>query len=159
MKTDGTNILLLTISALWSSSRWREVSHQVVVIDRFHCILCCSTVTDAEQKSEFVFTKDNPCLALTGELWGVYCEYFGENWPRYNGTALYMRLGVFSPPIALPMIVRKSILFVIIINQSKIRIIGHYLGLCHETMVCALCLGVFFPFRWWSDTILLQSKI
>ena len=26
--------------------------------------------------------------ALTGELWGVYCEDFRENWPRYNGTVL-----------------------------------------------------------------------
>ena len=24
-----------------------------------------------------------------GELWGVYCGYFGENWQRYSGTALY----------------------------------------------------------------------
>ena len=28
-------------------------------------------------------------LALTGVLWGVFCEYVWENWPRYNGTALY----------------------------------------------------------------------
>ena len=48
MKTEYTNLLLLTISAFWSSSRWprpprwapegREVSNYVVVIDRFHCI-------------------------------------------------------------------------------------------------------------------------
>ena len=41
MKNEGTNLLLLTMSAFWSSSRWapegREVSHYVVVIDRFHC--------------------------------------------------------------------------------------------------------------------------
>ena len=43
MKTEGTNLLLLTISAFWGSSRsrWapegREVSHYVVVIDRFQC--------------------------------------------------------------------------------------------------------------------------
>ena len=23
-------------------------------------------------------------------LWGVFCEGVGENWPRYNGTALYV---------------------------------------------------------------------
>ena len=28
--------------------------------------------------------------ALTGELWAVYCEYFGEFWPHFNGTALYL---------------------------------------------------------------------
>ena len=24
-----------------------------------------------------------------GKPWGVFCEYLWENWPRYNGTALY----------------------------------------------------------------------
>ena len=33
---------------------------------------------------------DSPYLALTGKLWGAYCEDFGENWQRYNGTALYL---------------------------------------------------------------------
>ena len=33
-------------------------------------------------------TADTPYLALTGKLWGVYCEDFREKWPRYNGTAL-----------------------------------------------------------------------
>ena len=33
-------------------------------------------------------TKDIPYLVLTGELWGVFCENFQENWPFYNGTAL-----------------------------------------------------------------------
>ena len=31
----------------------------------------------------------HPYLALTGELWGVYCEHIGANWPPYNGIALY----------------------------------------------------------------------
>ena len=43
----------------------------------------------AERKSDFKHTPDTPYLALTGELWGVYCEDLGENWPRYNGTELY----------------------------------------------------------------------
>ena len=45
---------------------------------------------EVEYKSEFVSAKDTPYLALTGELWGVFCEDFGENWPCYNGTALYL---------------------------------------------------------------------
>ena len=49
-------------------------------------------MTNAEHKSEFVFTKDTPYLALTGELWGVYHEIFGEKSPRYNCTALYIFL-------------------------------------------------------------------
>ena len=36
-----------------------------------------------------VFTKDTPYLALTGNIWGVFCKDLGENWPRYNSTALY----------------------------------------------------------------------
>ena len=47
-------------------------------------------MTAVEQKSDTELTRDTPYLALTGELWGVYCEDLGENWPRYNGTALYM---------------------------------------------------------------------
>ena len=27
---------------------------------------------------------------LAGELWGLYYKGFGENWPRYNGTVLYL---------------------------------------------------------------------
>ena len=47
-------------------------------------------------KSEFVVTIDTPYLALTGELWGVYCEGFEGNWPRYNGTALYVPWAQYS---------------------------------------------------------------
>ena len=43
----------------------------------------------AEHKSDFKLTTNIPYLALTGELWGVYCKNLGENWPRYNSTALY----------------------------------------------------------------------
>ena len=46
-------------------------------------------MTVAECISNFNLTTDTPHLALTGELWGVYCEYFGENWLHYNSTALY----------------------------------------------------------------------
>ena len=40
-------------------------------------------------------TKDTPYLALTGELWAVLCEYLWENWPRYNGTAMYQLVDLF----------------------------------------------------------------
>ena len=43
---------------------------------------------EAEDKSVFQLTKDTPYLALTGKVWVVYCDDFGENWPRYNSTAL-----------------------------------------------------------------------
>ena len=56
-----------------------------------HNIAYSTPVTEAEHKSEFEFTAGSPYLALTGELWGVCCEELGENWPRYNGTALYFQ--------------------------------------------------------------------
>ena len=46
-------------------------------------------VTAAERVSDFNLTTDTPHLALKGELWGVYCEEFEENWPCYKGTTLY----------------------------------------------------------------------
>ena len=45
--------------------------------------------TQAEHQSDGESTKDNLHLALMDELWGIFCEYFWESWPRYNGTALY----------------------------------------------------------------------
>ena len=49
-------------------------------------------MSEAKDASEVLFWKDPPSyLALTGELWGVFCEYLVENWPRYNGTALYLK--------------------------------------------------------------------
>ena len=47
-------------------------------------------ITVAESESDVRITTNTPYLALTGELWGVCCEDFGENWRRYNGTALYL---------------------------------------------------------------------
>ena len=38
----------------------------------------------AERKSDLKLTTDTPYLALAAELWGVFCEDSGENWPRYK---------------------------------------------------------------------------
>ena len=48
--------------------------------------------TEAEYQSDAGPTKDTPYLALTGELWDVFCEYLWETWPRYNGATLYKEL-------------------------------------------------------------------
>ena len=37
----------------------------------------------------FELTKDTPYLALSGELWSVFYEYFNRNWPCYKGFVLY----------------------------------------------------------------------
>ena len=36
----------------------------------------------------FELTKDTPYLALSGELWSVFYEYFNRNWPCYKGFLL-----------------------------------------------------------------------
>ena len=43
----------------------------------------------AESESDFRITRETWYLALTGELWGVYCGDLGDNWLRYNSATLY----------------------------------------------------------------------
>ena len=46
----------------------------------------------------FELTKDTPYLALSGELWSVFYEYFNRNWSCYKGFLLYTlctRLAIF----------------------------------------------------------------
>ena len=80
---------------------------------------------------------------------------------RYNSSSVWVRLSIFSQlsiiqnmglcvfslPISFVMIERIYILFLIIIIKSEVWTITHCLGLCHETMVCAVCLSIFF--RMW----------
>ena len=55
-------------------------SSAVIKRSNYHDIIHGTGRTAAELKSDF---------KLTGELWGVYCEDFGEDWPWYNGPTLY----------------------------------------------------------------------
>ena len=60
-----------------------------------------TSITVAERESDFRISTDTSYLALmgklamyiyltlTGELRVVYCDDFGENWLRYNGSTLY----------------------------------------------------------------------
>ena len=59
-----------------------------------HDITYITAVIEWEYKSKFETTNDTPYLALTGKLCGVFCYDFGENWPRYNGTARYYGLNI-----------------------------------------------------------------
>ena len=77
---------------------------------------------------------------------------------RYILSSVWVRLSIFSPlsiiqyvglyvfslPISLVMIEIIYILCLIIIIKSEVWTITHCLGLGHETMVCAVCLFVFF---------------
>ena len=48
--------------------------------------------------SNFELTTDTPYLILTDKLWSVYYENIEENWPRYNGTTLYIVYAIASWP-------------------------------------------------------------
>ena len=48
--------------------------------------------TKAEYQSGAEPAKHTPYLALMGELWLVFREYFGETWLRYNGTTMYVAM-------------------------------------------------------------------
>ena len=39
----------------------------------------------------FELTKDTPYLALSGELWSVFYEYFNRNLSCYKGFLLYTK--------------------------------------------------------------------
>ena len=56
----------------------------------------------------FELTKDTPYLALSGELWSVFYEYFNRNWSCYKGFLLYyddasitFRKGLFNEQFVL----------------------------------------------------------
>ena len=60
----------------------------------------------------------------------------------------YVGLCVFSLPISFVMIERIYILCLIIIIKSEVWTITHCLLLGHETMVCTVCLSIFFFWDW-----------
>ena len=53
----------------------------------YHAITYYTVMTVAESEPDIRIVKH---IAITGELWVVFCEDFRETWPRYNDTALYM---------------------------------------------------------------------
>ena len=62
----------------------------------------------------------------------------------------YVGLCVFSLPTPLVMIEIIYIVCLIITIKSEVWTITHCLGLCHETMVCAVCLSIFLLVMWYS---------
>ena len=56
----------------------------------YHNITQGTVITVAERASDIRITTVTTYLALTGELWGVYCENIWENRLRYNRTTVYL---------------------------------------------------------------------
>ena len=46
----------------------------------------------------FKLIKDTPYLALSGELWSVFNEYFNINWSCYRGFLLYIYIYIHISP-------------------------------------------------------------
>ena len=73
--------------------REQILSGAVITLSHKNDISYGTSVTEELHESELIYKKkiltiDTPYLALTGELWGVYCEDFQEKIPRFNATAL-----------------------------------------------------------------------
>ena len=81
-------------------------------------------------------------------MWCLFCDTKRTNIIRkgiFSQLSIihYMGLCVFSSPISLLMIEIIYTFCLIIIIKSEVWTITHYLGLGHETMVCAVCLSIF----------------
>ena len=69
---------------------------------------------------------------------------------QFSQLSLYSLYGAVRS--AYPIILwwsRECVLYLIIIIKPEVWIINHCLGLGHETMVCAVCLTMFFRSKWW----------
>ena len=102
------------------------------------------------------------CLFFTPSHYHYCANFTWRHWNykmpvRYNLSSVWVRLSIFSQlsimqymglcvfslPISFVMIERMYILSLIIIIKSEVWTITQFLGLGHETMVCAVCLSIF----------------
>ena len=66
--------------------QWRPFIARFIIAN----ILKSSILISLHNMLPFELTKDTPYLALSGELWSVFFEYYNRNWPCYKGFLLYM---------------------------------------------------------------------
>ena len=68
-----------------SHIQWRPFITRFIIAN----ILSSSILISLHNMLPFELTKDTPYLALSGELWSVFYEYFNRNWSCYKGFPLY----------------------------------------------------------------------
>ena len=77
---------------------WERLSHNTVGCRynavHYNTILHTSLQEGRQDINESLDPQKTP-HTLTGELWGVFCEHFGEIWPRYKGIALKFDPGIY----------------------------------------------------------------
>ena len=83
-KTQQNSILVS-----WYFPLYREVIWWYGWTSVYHGLLHHTSTYNVTMKSigfrpDFEHTIDTPYLALTGELWSVFCVYFAEKWPCYK---------------------------------------------------------------------------
>ena len=71
---------------LGSHIQWRPFIARFIIVN----ILWSSILISLHIMLPFELTKDTPYLALSGELWSVFYEYFNRNWSCYKGFLLYV---------------------------------------------------------------------
>ena len=80
----STSIITLELTST-SEVQWRPFIARFIIAN----ILKSSILISLHNMLPFELTKDTPYLALSGELWSVFYEYFNRNWPCYKGFLLY----------------------------------------------------------------------
>ena len=92
----------------------------------WYCIHHCSD-WDKVQITIWYHKKYIPYLALTGELWGVFCKNLGENWSGYNDTAVYTAMAYHSdgrayslPDDSGDIVFRNGNLNIVVVNEHII---------------------------------------
>ena len=141
----------ITIKVLKTTHKHTSITRLIYVSD--HCIMYIQSstvitrynlsditrskaITTTENNSESRIKTDTPYLALTGELWGFCCEHFRNNWPRYNGTALFMI------SIQMYMYIRGSVVHLCILKPSRTSMWVHMsellIALSHQQSWCWL---------------------
>ena len=116
--------------------------------DRIHyglqVVFVCLQITPSHYHH---YADSSEGIELIKCLSGICCRVFVYDWD-YSRNYIYFNIwGCVSSayPIRLSWL-RECVLYLIIIIKSEVWIVNHCLGLGHETMVCAVCLNMFFFF-------------
>ena len=129
------NLFSLVLCSLW----WVQIVGFVLACRSysFVCTLPHLIIIIVQTLSEDIELKTMPVRYNLSSVW-ITLSIFSQL------SIQYMGLCVFSLPISFVMIERIYILCLIIIIKSEVWTITHCLGWGHETMVCAVCLSIFF---------------
>ena len=121
---------IIIMQFMMSAKSWIRFGLQIVLVCLYippsHYHHCANLFEDIEMSVRYILSSAWVRLNIFSQL----------------SIIKYMGLCVFSLPTSLVMIERIYTCFIIIIIKSDVWTIIHYLWLCHETMVCTVCLSI-----------------